>query len=369
MNRKTFLRLLGGGAAAAGGLTQFGCGGLTAESSSAPSFIRAKQRFGAWTGGYDTPEKWRQALGRMSRAGMNTILPGAGDDELRRIIPLAREEGIDVHAWRVQMRSDQMIKTHPEWYAVSRNGVSTAVKPPYVNYYQFMCPSREDVREWVTERARAVAKIDGLASVHLDYIRLPDVILPVALWPKYNIVQDREYAEYDFCYCEVCREKFRAQTGLDPLKLEDAPSNEVWRKFRWDAITAIVNQICAAVHEEKKPVTAAVFPTPTIARALVRQDWTKWNVDALMPMIYNGFYNEPVGWVGSATRECVQAVQGRTPIHTGLYVPDLKPAELARATALALEAGSQGVILFDLNATSDEHLAAVADILRQARVP
>ncbi len=325
---------------------------------------RATRRFGAWSGGYDSVEKWKRALARMRQAGMNTILPGVGDEELRRVIPLAREEGIDVHAWRVQMRSDEMIAKHPEWYAVSRNGESTAVKPPYVGYYQFMCPSRDEVRDWVVARARAVAKIDGLASVHLDYIRLPDVILPVALWPKYNLVQDHEMPEFDFCYCDVCRSRFREQSGLDPMRMEDPAANEAWRRFRWDAITRIVNAIHDAVHAEGNIVTAAVFPTPSIARALVRQDWPSWKVDELMPMIYNGFYNEPVEWVGKATRECVSAVAGKVPIHTGLYVPDLDPQGIARAASLSLDAGASGVVVFDLNAISDAHMSALADVLR-----
>src|SRR5688500_12967990 len=121
MNRKTFLRVLGASAAGAAHFVSAPFSAAPAAAATAiagPTHARAKMRFGAWVGGFDSTEKWKRALARMSKAGMNTILPGAGDEETVKMIPLAREEGIDVHAWRVQMRSDEMIKTHPEWYAV-----------------------------------------------------------------------------------------------------------------------------------------------------------------------------------------------------------------------------------------------------------
>ncbi len=66
--------------------------------------------------------------------------------------------------------------------------------------------------------------MNGLGSYHLDYIRYPDVILPVALWPKYNLVQDKEYPEFDFCYCDVCRDEFKNASGVDPKAIADPPS-------------------------------------------------------------------------------------------------------------------------------------------------
>lgn len=41
-------------------------------------------------------------------------------------------------------------------------------------------------------------------------------------------------------------------------------------------------------------VTAAVFPTPEVARRNVRQDWVNWNLTGVFPMVYHGFYKEHV---------------------------------------------------------------------------
>ena len=164
-----------------------------------------------------------------------------------------------------------------------------------------MCPSRDEVREYLRTVA-GLAAVDNLGSVHLDYIRYPDVILPIALWPKYNLVQDKEYPDFDFCYCDVCRARFRAQSGLDPKELPDPAANQAWLQYRYDTITRVVAEMADVVHARGKRLTAAVFPTPAIARRLVRQDWTKWNVDAVLPMVYNGFYKEDVPWIERARR-------------------------------------------------------------------
>lgn len=355
MNRQQFLRLLAAGAA-------LGASPLAAQRSAGS----AGRKLGVWVGGKRTLDEWRTLFDRLRGAGVNMILPNARDvglETLRVIAPAARDAGLEVHAWQMLMWSFEPLEEHPEWYAVNRKGESTATKPPYVDYYRFLCPTREEVQRWVVDVVREVAAVPGLTSVHLDYIRLPDVILPVALWPKYNLVQDRELPEFDYCYCDVCRAAFRAQAGLDPLSLEDPAAHAAWLQFRYDAITRIVAQCHDAVHAAGTQLTAAVFPTPRIARALVRQDWVQWRIDALMPMIYHGFYNEPVAWVGTATREGVQALAGTKPLHAGLYLPDLPPDDLVKAAALALRAGAAGLVLFDVGALQDAHWRVLPRLL------
>lgn len=353
MKRKTFLQL----AAAAAALGTFPAGAAAAP---------APKQLGVWLGGKRTLEEWRALLGRLRVAGVTMILPNARDvglDTLAAVVPLAREEGIAVHAWHITMMDGGPLARHPEWYAVNRNGVSTAQKPPYVDYYRFLCPTREPVQQWVLEGVRRTAQVPGLASVHLDYIRLPDVILPVALWPKYGLVQDREYPEFDYCYCDECRAAFLRQSGEDPMRLADPAAHEAWLRFRWNAITHVVDRCHDVVHRQGTTLSAAVFPTPRIARALVRQDWVRWRTDALMPMIYNGFYQEDVDWIGTAAAEGVQALAGRTPLYAGVFVPDLSPDDLRRGARLALEAGAAGVVLFDVNALQDAHWQVLPRLL------
>lgn len=307
---------------------------------------------------------WRRMLASLKRAGFDAILTGGNADFYRKHVPIARDEGLELHAWMFTMMRGENVASHPEWYAVSRSGVSTAKKPPYVDYYKFMCPSRDEVRAYLRSFVGELAAVEGLASIHLDYIRYPDVILPIALWPKYNLVQDKEYPDFDFCYCDVCRARFKAQSGTDPKDLADPPASAAWLQYRYDMITRVVSELYDVAHGRGKPLTAAVFPTPTIARTLVRQDWTKWKIDALLPMVYNGFYKEGVPWVEKATRESVAALAGRTPLYSGLYVPDLPPAALADAVRGALAGGANGVSIFQGDMLTPEYLKVLTPVLR-----
>lgn len=364
MNRRQFLGAVGAGVAVAGSRAL----GLTADDVG-PQSAAAGLWPRAWTwmrGGTSPLDAWRRKLASMRAAGVEAVLIGGDADFYRIAVPAAAAEGIQLHAWMFTMMRGEHVQTHPDWYAVSRSGVSTAVKPPYVDYYKFMCPSRDDVRAYLVGLVRELAQIDGLAGIHLDYIRYPDVILPVALWPKYNLVQDKEYPDFDFCYCEVCRARFKARTGVDPQALADPPSHRAWLQYRYDTITEVVGLLADEVHAHGRRLTAAVFPTPTIARTLVRQDWTNWKVDAVLPMIYNGFYKEDVAWIERATREGVDALAGRTPLFSGLYVPDLSPAELARAVGFALAGGAQGVSLFEANGVSPDHWRAFASAIKRS---
>ncbi len=79
--------------------------------------------------------------------------------------------------------------------------------------YRFMCSRHPEVQDFVRQNVAELASREGLAGVHLDYIRLPDAILAIGLQPKYNIVQDKEYPAYDYCYCDRCRADLRPKQG------------------------------------------------------------------------------------------------------------------------------------------------------------
>jgi uncharacterized lipoprotein YddW (UPF0748 family) len=249
---------------------------------------------------------------------------------------------------------------HPEWFTVSREGRSSLTDPPYVGYYQWLCPTREDVRDYLTSRVAAVAADPLVDMVHLDYIRHSDVILPRGLWAKYGLVQDREWPRFDFCYCEVCRAAFVAEGGTDPLLLPDPSADAGWRAFRWNSVTGLARQLALAVHGAGKRISAAVFPTPSLARRLVRQAWETWPLDAVFPMLYHRFYEEDVPWVGTSVGEGLQALPEGRPLYAGLYLPDLPPADLRAALQSATSAGAAGVSLFEIAGLTDAHLDVLA---------
>jgi len=105
--------------------------------------------------------------------------------------------------------------------------------------------------------------------------------------------------------------------------------------------------LAKVAQQNNKPITAAVFPTPEIARRIVRQDWTNWNLNAIFPMIYHGFYREQVPWIGDAVEEGIHFLNGKFPIYAGLFLPDFKSmGELEEGIKVAISKGASGVSIF-----------------------
>lgn len=288
------------------------------------------------------PESLRSRFALMKECGISGILFEGYDEKLYKV---CKEAGLEAHYWKWTMNRAEVMKTHPDWFAVNRKGESSYDKPAYVDYYRFLCPYHEGVAEYLAQDYVKIANLPYVDGVHLDYVRFPDVVLPVSLWKNYGIEQTTEHSEYDYCYCEVCRAKFKAQTGKDPLELPYPMQNQSWVNFRLDGITQVVDAITKAVKADGKRISAAVFPGPSMARSMVRQDWGNWHLDAYFPMIYNGFYYEGPEWIGRSVKESVQAVNGRAKIYAGLMFPDIKQ-NFEKALDEAYDNGASGVSFF-----------------------
>ena len=288
----------------------------------------------------------QQQYKRFYQAGIRGIFFEADSEKHYRI---AKASKLEAHRWMWTMNrgEKELLQKHPEWYARNRKGESCADKPPYVNYYRWLCPSREEVKQYLAADVRNILSKDYIDGIHLDYVRFCDVILPVNLWENYKIEQTKELPEYDYCYCDVCRSKFKAWRGKDITELEYPEASLSWRLYRYNAVNTIVNHLAEVAKEKKKPITAAVFPTPEVARRIVRQDWTNWNLNAVYPMIYHGFYKENVQWIGDAVAEGIHFLNGKFPLYAGLYLPDFKSnEELQQGMAYALKNGAGGISLF-----------------------
>lgn len=275
----------------------------------------------------------------------------ADADYLSKITPLAIEEGLEVHAWMFTMNrpNDSIALKHPDWYMVSRSGKSCFDDRPYVDYYQWLSPSHPDARQHIWNLLENLAKVEGISSIHLDYIRYPDVYLPVGLLPKYNLVQNEELPDFDFDYSEASVKKFETLFGKDITKAEVPAIDIEWKQFRLNEIKAVVDGAYDIAHKHGKKLTAAVFPYPEMADHMVRQRWDKWNIDMVLPMIYNNFYNEGNDWIKFATQQGLSDLKGKnTQLHTGIYIPEMTDEEVASAIQAVKDAGAYGVAFFDI---------------------
>jgi len=209
-----------------------------------------------------------------------------------------------------------------------------------------------------------------LNGIHLDYIRHPDAILPKGLWKKYGIVQDQVYPQYDYGYSEYERKQFEKKYDVDPIRIgrhevKDPKLEKEWFQFQLDMVVDLVNDYLApAAKSAHKTITAAVFPGPSLAREVVRQDWQRFQLDGFLPMLYNTFYETGPDWVGAMTREAVHAVT--QPIYSGLFVGGMTSANLTQEIRISSDAGAAGVSLFSLDAMDDPLWKAVSSLTRAA---
>ena len=319
-------------------------------------------------------DKWKTNFERIKSAGIEAVVPQVyasefalfdhptmpvRDNWLERMIPLAHAAGLEIHGWMwtMPLNNKKMIAEHPDWFSVNRRGEPAHTHPAYVHHYKFMCPCNDEVAEFVAGNVEALAKIEGLDGIHLDYVRQPDVILAEALQPRNNVVQDKEYPQYDYPYSENCRNQFKEQTGIDPMDLGDeAPQHEAWRQFRYDAVSNIVNNHCVPMARKyDKPITAAVFPN----WESVRQEWHNWDLDGFLPMLYHGFYNKGVDWIGEEVKkglDRLELLKNDKPVYSGLFLPHLKTGEALKQAIESSEAnGASGIALFSYGNFKERH--------------
>jgi len=347
VNRREFLVAGASAAALAGSAIQFAAAQTLARMPDAKRKTVIKPKYWAWVGinKNASSSDLKAMYAKYHQHGIEAIFLEGGIDE--REFDIIREAGLELHSWMwTTNRGDAWIgEHHPDWYMVSRTGKSCHDHPPYVGYYKWISPVIPGVQNYLKERAEELASHPAISGVHLDYVRYPDVILPKGLWRKYGLDQTNEMPEYDFCYSEHTRRAFEAFCGRDPLEIKGPAHDQQWLHFRYDSVTQLVKQLADVVHRHHKPITAAVFPTPRMARKICRQDWDKWPLDAVCPMTYNSFYDEGVDWIGDCILENIHAVT--FPVFAGLYMPDIgDDAAFKHTLELVHRQGGAGVSLF-----------------------
>jgi len=296
--------------------------------------------------------------------GIDGLMYSGGQDPetYKRVGKLVKKAGMEFHTWIPTLVQNPRPELKPELYAVNGLGESAYDKPAYVDHYKFLCPNREEVYQFLENMYGKIADIPEVDGIHLDFIRFPDVILAPGLWEKYGLVMDREFPQFDYCYCDKCLTDFKAKTGIDIKSVPDPSAVPEWKQFRYDLITDMVNRLTVMVHSKNKQMNAAVFPGPnSIAKKIVRQEWDKWDIDAFFPMNYNDFYLEGPEWIGEVSKEAVMTINNSKPVYSGLFIcpePEKKaaekdpenhglvPGELEAAIRESMENGSAGICLF-----------------------
>lgn len=311
-----------------------------------------------------TTAQWDSIFNTLADAGISGILMSADTMVLKKVIPVADDYGMQVHAWFWTMnRSD----AKPEWLSVNRSGKSLAEEKAYVDYYKFMCPALPEVKEFIKSKMEELMAMEGLKGIHMDYIRYVDAILPVGLWKKYGLVQDHIMPEFDYGYHPRMRNLFSEKYGYDPLESKNPGADSLWLDFRLVELNKTVIGLRDFVNSSGLDITAAVFPTPRMSRKMVRQDWGTWGLDYYFPMVYHNFYNEDIEWIREVMEENKSALPPDSKIFCGLFLPALKKAnDLTLTMKSAFKGGADGIAFFDLNSLSDNQLKQIKNFKKDS---
>lgn len=314
---------------------------------------------GLWVHGGDKALS-EKAVRAWADAGVTTLIIDGSPEQIARAARWGKACGLRTVAWfwSLNRPGDAEALRHPEWYAMSAEGkrCHAEAERPFVAYYQFLCPSHPEVVAHLKAKLAEVARLPEVDAVQLDYIRLPDVVLPKALWKTYGLDMSRTLPPYDFCYCPRCR----AAYGAAP-KAEDP----AWAEFRLKQVAAVADALADTARAMGKPCGAAVFPTPRLAAGMVRQDWGRFRLDFAFPMDYASFYEEKEDWILGRVAEARETVGARFPIYPGLHLPDFTPEALRAFLPRLLRANPEGFCLFSHDTFSPAHQAALENALGQ----
>lgn len=312
------------------------------------------------------PGDWPRSAKELKAAGFTDVFPNllwAGEahypsefipsgktfaehgDQLKACVEACHAHGIRVHVWKVNFRLESHVT--PEFLQKMRDE-NRLQKSAAGEEKRWLCPSHPANFELEWRSMLEIAQKYPVDGVHFDYIR---------------------YDGGQFCFCDGCRERFQAETGMAvenwPADVRaDAPQSQekdAFQQWRRDQITRLV----AKVHEEVKKhrpevqVSAAVFGGYPGCKTSVGQDWAAWAeagiVDFLCPMNYT----QQAASFRNMTRTQREYVPEGFPLYPGIGVWRLTPDGVVEQMRAAAALGCPGVMCFDLSPRAAETVLPV----------
>jgi hypothetical protein len=315
-----------------------------------------------------TRENVMQILAKLAKLGFDTIFyvvknydghvmyeshrASTTNNILGTVCGAARQFGLKVIAWFCSFTEgyvgrldahgiSDFIRENPETAAVDRYGRSTLTHPVPCDHglENYLCPLNPVAVEYVTDLMFEVAAGYPVFGIHLDFVRFP--------YPG------------DYCYCEVCQQKFLEETGEDLFNV--SPQEHL----RWKQ--TIITRFVERAHHKVKSAN----PEATISALVWRypdcfektQNPTNWTVDFVTPLLHHRYYMKSPAWLLEEIPRNEKKLNQRTVSSIGGTASHhMSKLEWSSARENALRTGAGGYLLSHyglidvLNTLEDEPL-------------
>ena len=166
-----------------------------------------------------------------------------------------------------------VLEKHPELVSIDARG-GKAIHRSFGDFYSLCAAnpkSHEILGQLMVEIVTKYPSIDGL---HLDRIRFP---------------------EADFCFCDYCKEHFKADTGVELKPFANGSDEQrKWMEWRRQQTLAAMKHFEKVVHATKPglPITAYVVgPDEMDARG---QSWDLWAKEGVVYAVAVSMYGADI---------------------------------------------------------------------------
>ncbi len=282
-------------------------------------------------------------------------------DPLQFVIDEGHKRGLEVHAWvnifRIARnlnapmlkklgREIVMMDDRGRSFLDYRNFSLSGDEAKHMNLSDetiMLDPANDRVQEYqlavVKEIVTKYPKLDG---IHLDFIRYPYTI-PYSPGSRFA-------KTLQFGYTKAALEKFKEQTGLDPVNMGLSTKNtQAWDDFRRQQVTRFVRSIyelCGKI-SPRLSVSAAVLCWADRAYMAAFQDWRGWLEDGIVDFVVSMNYTKDRRLARYLSTTVIHASDTRDG-YVGLqaYMRPVVPAEIAAQIVDCRKAGGRGIVIF-----------------------
>lgn len=276
----------------------------------------------------------------------------------------AREHRISTFAIFPVFFNPEAIAEAPQIAAINRDGKMAAEE-----WVEFVCPSREEYRAHMLEKARRLVWEHQPDGISIDFIR------HFVYWEK--VYPERDPATLPVsCFDSLCLNHFQAESGITlPEELSSTAEKadwilnnhgDAWTSWRCQQITSMALAIASTAREEKPDILVNMHLVPWAAddfdgaiQKVAGQDIKAFSEfsDYLSPMTYAHMVKQEPSWVHHIVEDIFMQTGSTVlpSIQVGLaYLEnEFDLDEFSETVKAALQAPSSGVILW-----SWEHLIA-----------